>query len=436
MARISAEAIHEILESEARLHVQSKRQHRASFGHFERTDTEEQRHKHRDRPKYRRSEEIPRAPEPSPTAALPLIIDDDDPILDFPPERWIASMIGNTGMLYRFSDDLVYKSNITPREVELMEAAGSLTMRPLSRVVWKGSRPSTGTKAVIMEGGEPFRARRIPVHKRHKCVVEMFLVVENLHKRGIVHGNIKESKFIWGNCSFTSSTGQQLPAKRLKMIDFAGARFMEENKDSWNSLHVTNSYLTPKRMQCLEQGLMLPAPTVFDDYYALAVTLWAFFTGKTPGNRQFNRKYIRKEDLAEVEDEMIKGWIRKVFTMAGCKIVSGADLEEYLAARAAQRSRQEDYHRQRHSGSRGGGEREHYQHHHREQHQRPPSRRESSREGMDRRSSPPEWQRSSSQGVYEEYEHSPRMQKQARQPPSRRASGHEQEEEMVGRRRG
>ncbi|KAK4204495.1 hypothetical protein QBC40DRAFT_292683 [Triangularia verruculosa] len=407
MARISAEAIHEILESEARLHVQSKRQHRASFGHFERTDTEEQRHKHRDRPKYRRSEEIPRIPQPSPTAALPLIIDDDDPILDFPPERWIASMIGNTGMLYRFSDDLVYKSNITPREVELMEAAGSLTMRSLSRVVWKGSRPSTGTKAVIMEGGEPFRARRIPMHKRRKCVVEMFLVVENLHKRGIIHGNIKESKFIWGNCSFSSSNhhGQQQPAKRLKMIDFAGARFITENKDNWNSLHVTNSHLTPKRMQCLEQGLVLPAPTVFDDYYALAITLWTFFTGKTPGNRQFNRKYIKKEDLAEVEDEMIKGWIRKVFTMAGCKIVSSADLEAHLAAKAAQRSRQEEYRRQRHPSSRATVEREkhsHNHHHHhphhreREYHQRPPSRRESSRENIDKRPSPPSRQHSSS----------------------------------------
>lgn len=429
MARISAEHIHEILESEARLHVQSKRQHRASFGHFERTDTNEQRHKHRDRSKYRRSEEIPRVPEPSPpTAALPLIIDDDDPILDFPPERWIASMIGNTGMLYRFSDDLVYKSNMTSREVELMEAAGSLTMRPLSRVVWKGSRPSTGTKAVIMEGGEPFRARRIPIHKRHKCVVEMFLVVENLHKRGIVHGNIKESKFIWGNCrptSFSPGQQQQQPAKRLKMVDFAGARFIEENKDRWNSLHVTNSYLTPKRMQCLEQGLPLPAPTVFDDYYALAITLWSFLTGKTPGNRQFNRKYIKKEDLAEVEDEMIKGWIRKVFTMAGCKIVSGADLEEYLAAKAAKRSQQEEYHRQRHStGSRGYGETEH-------SYQRPPSRRESSREG----SSPPERQRPSSLGLYEEYELSPRMQKQTRAPaPARRLS--EQEPERGGRRRG
>ncbi|KAK0710486.1 hypothetical protein B0T21DRAFT_298162 [Apiosordaria backusii] len=436
MARISAEAIHEILESEARPHVQSKRQHRASFGHFERTDIEEQRHKHRDRPKYRRSEEIPRAPDTSSSAALPLIIYDDDPILDFPPKKWIASMLGNTGMLYRFSDDLVYKSNITPREVELMEAAGSLTMRPLSRVVWKGSRPSTGTKAVIMEGGEPFRARRIPMHKRHKCVVEMFLVVENLHKRGIIHGNIKESKFIWGNCnnfSSSSATSHQ-PAKRLKMIDFAGARFMEEDKNCWNSLHVTNSYMTPKRMQCLEQGLLLPAPTVFDDYYALAITLWSFFTGKTPGNRQFNRKYIKKEDLAEVEDEMIKGWIRKVFTMAGCKIVSAADLEEYLAARAHRRSnqQQEDYHRQGHTGSdssRGDVQ---------QQQQRPPSRRKPSCEQMERWPGPPSRHHSSPIGVYEEYEHSPKMQKHRHQalPPTRRPSGHEQELEMGGRRRG
>lgn len=230
-------------------------------------------------------------------------------------------MIGNTGLLYRFSNDLVYKSNVTPREADLMESAGpDLTMRPLSRVIWKGSRPDRGTKAVIMEAGKQFRGSRIPEQKRRTVVVEMFRVLERLHGRGIVHGNVKESNFLWSRKD-----------GRLRIVDFSCARFIEEDAGRWNSTYVSCAYLTPARMGVREErqqgaqgglGQKLPPPTVFDDYYALAITLWAFYTGKPPGSRQFNQVNIKRSDLAEVRDDMIRGWIRKVFRMAGCKFVA------------------------------------------------------------------------------------------------------------------
>lgn len=130
------------------------------------------------------------------------IIDDDDFIFDFFLERWIVFMIGNMGMFYWFLDDFVYKFNMILWEVELMEVVGSFIMWLLSRVVWKGFWFLIGIKVVIMEGGEFFCVWRIFIYKWYKCVVEMFFVVENLYKRGIVYGNIKELKFIWGNCRF------------------------------------------------------------------------------------------------------------------------------------------------------------------------------------------------------------------------------------------
>ena len=282
-------------------------------------------------PKYHSSFSSSSAARPhdKPAFPFPWIIDDDDPILDFPSEKWIASMIGNTGLLYRFSSDLIYKTNVTPREADLTESAGSdLTMRLLSRVIWSGSRPDEGTKAVIMEAGKLFRGSRIPEQKRPTVAVEMFRILEKLHGRGIVHGNVRESNFLWSRKD-----------GRLRIVDFSCARLIEEDAGRWNSKHVSSAYMTPARLavreerQPQQQGAQggggpgqpqkpLPAPTVFDDYYALAITLWAFYTGKPPGSRQFNQVNIKRSDLAEVRDDMIRGWIRKVFRMAGCKFVA------------------------------------------------------------------------------------------------------------------
>ncbi|KAK4223116.1 kinase-like domain-containing protein [Podospora fimiseda] len=280
------------------------------------------RHPHRERRDHnRRHSHSHRKSSSDRKPLLPRIIPDDDPILEFPSEKWIASMIGNTGLLYRFSNDLVYKSNVTSKEVDLMEAAGDLTMRPLSRIIWNVSSSSPfragTTKAVIMEAGKQFRGNRIPEQKRRQVVVEMFRILENLHGKGIVHGNVKESNFLW-----SKKDG------RLKIVDFSSARFIEDSKEKWNSTNVTNAYLTPERMMAAAQKedkvlpLALAPPSVFDDYYALAITLWGIYTGKPAGTKQFNQINIKRTDLAEVRDEMIRGWIKKVFKMAGCKFVS------------------------------------------------------------------------------------------------------------------
>ncbi|KAK0609409.1 kinase-like domain-containing protein [Immersiella caudata] len=223
-------------------------------------------------------------------------------------------MIGTTGLLYRFSTHLVYKSNVTPRVAKLMESAGpSVTLPPISRVVWKGSRPDTGTKAIIMELGRKFRARDIPPDQRRSVVVEMFGLLEKLHNdKGIVHGDIKETNFLW------SRDG------KLRLVDFSSARFITEEKSGWDESFSTEAYFTPIRG--VQGGV--PAPTVFDDYYALAVTLWAMYAARKPGRRQFNQKTIWRTDLAKVEDDMVRAWIKKVFKMAGCRLLWPDPMEE------------------------------------------------------------------------------------------------------------
>lgn len=270
----------------------------------------------------------PSAPSPPPLPSMPPIIFEDDPMLDYSPETWAASMIGTSGLLYRFSESLVYKSNVTRREASLMERAGNLTLRLVTRVISKesgfgscgspASHNGTGTtKAVIMEFGKRFRPSDIPPPRLRAVVVEMFMLVQTLHdKHGIVHGDIKPSNFLWGMDG------------RLKLADFSSARFIEEEAESWNSSYVTERYLTPERMRqregtAVEQGgngtERTPPPKVFDDYYALGVTLWSLFTGREPVNRQFNQRNIRRLDLVEVSDDLVRRWIWKVFKMGGCR---------------------------------------------------------------------------------------------------------------------
>lgn len=114
-------------------------------------------------------------------------------------------------------------------------------------------------------------------------------------------------------------------------MNFTSARFIEEDPELWSDANVSEIFLIPERMRLRKETSgdgengngegrrRTPPPTVFDDYYALGVTLWSILTGKRPVNHQFNQRNIRKSDLMEVQDDFVRWWIRKVFNMAGCQ---------------------------------------------------------------------------------------------------------------------
>ena len=136
--------------------------------------------------------------------SLPPTICEDDPRLDYLPERWITATMGATGLVYRFTDRLACKSNVTAREINLMEATGDLTMRPVSRVIARGNESEgSGTPtAVITELGRPLSADDLaPAQSGCAVVIDMFLLLQQLHNgagvgRGIVHGAVRAFKFV------------------------------------------------------------------------------------------------------------------------------------------------------------------------------------------------------------------------------------------------
>lgn len=158
-------------------------------------------------------------------SALAPVIDELDPILDIPPEQWIAAMIpGTGGKLYRFAPDLVYKSNVSPREAALMRAAGDLTMPPVCRVVRGLAAGSGGTTvAVITDRGRRLRWGCVDGEVRHEVAATMFRLVARLHGRGVVHGAVNPSSFVWNGADGS-----------LRLVDFAAARRAGEDPRLWD----------------------------------------------------------------------------------------------------------------------------------------------------------------------------------------------------------
>lgn len=67
------------------------------------------------------------------------------------------------------------------------------------------------------------------------------------------------------------------------------------------------------------QGRLAP-PAPFDDYFALAVTLWAMDTGEKPVHGQFNQRRVKASDLEKVQDGTVRDWVTKTLGMGGCEI--------------------------------------------------------------------------------------------------------------------
>ncbi|GAB1317893.1 hypothetical protein MFIFM68171_08103 [Madurella fahalii] len=162
-------------------------------------------------------------------SALAPVMDELDPILDIAPEQWIASMTPHTGgKLYRFAPDLVYKSQVSAREAALMRAAGDLTIPPVSLVVrGLAGRPSPGgataVVGVIMDKGRRFRWWCVDGEMRREVVTMMVQLLRRLHGRGIVHGSVNPASFVWNR-----EDGS------LRLVDFAGARFLHEDPRLWD----------------------------------------------------------------------------------------------------------------------------------------------------------------------------------------------------------
>ncbi|AEO69497.1 6d3f6960-c1a2-4980-a4af-6de61e709ec1 [Thermothielavioides terrestris] len=216
--------------------------------------------------------------------------------------------LGGNGYVYRCPGGFAYKQHATQREVDLMRLAGDCAVAPLSRVMDEvdGGLVPAG---LIMELATPFNFKLVPPAERAAVKDEMVRLVERLHSSefGIVHGDIKPANFV------------RCRDGRLRLCDFDSARLVaDERADGWEGL-ASERYLAPSRGYPDRYG----PPTVVDDEYALAISVWELFTGKDAligEDMEEVLKEGRTVDLSELEDDDVREFVRSRLRRGGAKV--------------------------------------------------------------------------------------------------------------------
>ncbi|KEZ42490.1 hypothetical protein SAPIO_CDS5701 [Scedosporium apiospermum] len=198
------------------------------------------------------------------------------------PENLEVLGLGSSGYVYKCPRGFAYKVHVSQREVDLMKAAGDCSVAPLSRLV--------------------------PAEKRKAIQEEMVSLVERLHSSeiGLVHGDIKPANFL------------RCRDGKLRLCDFDSARLIaDEEAEGWEGF-VSERYVAPSR-GFPDYG----PPTVGDDNYALAISVWELFTGKDAlidEDMEEVSKYGRAVDVDELEDDDIREFVRNRLRDGGAKV--------------------------------------------------------------------------------------------------------------------
>ena len=147
------------------------------------------------------------------------------------------------------------------------------------------------------------REQSIPNEKLSKkeAMIMMKKVVEDLHAKKIIHGDIKLSNMV------LCADG------RIRLCDFGGA-FYEHHAAQVCPLY-TIQFLSPYRVLHEKEPF-----TMEDDLFALGVTIWHLFTEKEPfeGLHGTGAKKALKEgkivEVLDIEDEEARTVTKKLMT--------------------------------------------------------------------------------------------------------------------------
>lgn len=229
---------------------------------------------------------------PNTTAeSLPPIMLETDPRLSCQHlDDHLKSIIsnGNQCPIYRYSNTLVYKPVCRTRETKLMTIAEDLTVPIVTKIGIVDDISSRWyQKGALLGLGHPLDVARILPTERVSIARQMLVLVTGLHCKGIIHGDIKPESFV------------QIPGENtLRVVGFSSAR-MVDNTDlnSWPTEIPSVEYTSPDRGQNGEPS------TLFDDYFAVAVSIWAVFAGERPMKGLFNSNECHTPNLSKITDD-------------------------------------------------------------------------------------------------------------------------------------
>ncbi|KAI9687159.1 MAG: hypothetical protein M1822_002570 [Bathelium mastoideum] len=242
--------------------------------------------------------------------------------------------VSSNSELYKLKNrPLVYKFNGGQREYDIMKVAGDCAIKTHGRVLFQGAplKPSETHKHVwligfIMDLATPLDPKTLnpsqhsitaamsrDPSQRRALAEKMISVVERLHQRRVIHGDIKLANMVM------CSDGE------VRLCDFAEARFVGEDPTTYEGMETAN-YVSPRRCQNWRSSSNFDPPEMEDDIYGLGLSIWELYTGKIPFDGVYMDDIWDKAengetvDVDEVNDEEIRPVIRELLRIGGAKV--------------------------------------------------------------------------------------------------------------------
>ncbi|KAK4249120.1 kinase-like domain-containing protein [Corynascus novoguineensis] len=197
-------------------------------------------------------------------------------------------------------EDETPELSITGNSMLYRRAAGDCAVLVRGRVLLKafngniicmGFLMDLETPITVLTGPAPPLAPVLPPSRRRNIMYQMIRLVQCLHAKGIVHGDLKLENMLLDNQG------------KLRLFGFAQGRYMSEDE------HVLErSFWGGGQM-----GKNPAPPTIEDDLYGLGLSIWHLYTGKMPhegraGDDMGPKERQRKGETAR---EIIRGLLRQ-----------------------------------------------------------------------------------------------------------------------------
>jgi Protein kinase domain len=180
----------------------------------------------------------------------------------------------------------VYKSGGSQREFDMMTSAGEWPVKAYGLTLVRNPQGEVLITGFITDLETPPEPKTVKPGQRRFLIDQMISVVLALHRKGVIHGDIKPANMLL--CS----------DRKLRLCDFAEARRVNEDLDSWDG-STTDNYMSPLRCRNWPDG-------PFENDYIDDI-LDTVKAGQTV-------------DVNEVKEEEVRGMICKYLRYGGAKI--------------------------------------------------------------------------------------------------------------------